>query len=42
VGLPRNQAAEPANLGGAVIIGIHDDAEPEALTTRPYAVSGQR
>src|ERR1039457_2031645 len=39
VGLPRNHSAEPVNAGWAVIIGIHEDVAPLAVTTRPCAVS---
>src|SRR5579875_566798 len=36
---PRNHRAAPENAGGAVIIGIHDDASPEAVTTKPWTMS---
>src|SRR5262245_49251355 len=39
VGSPRNQSAEPANAGVAVIIGIHGRALL-AVMTSPCAVSG--
>jgi hypothetical protein len=37
--LPRNHSAEPLKAGRVVIIGIHEDADPVAATTSPWAVS---
>ena len=40
VGLPRNHSAAPLKAGGEVIMGIHEDADPVAVTTSPCDVSG--
>src|ERR1700677_2757924 len=40
VGFPRNHTDAPLKAGAEAIIGIHEEADPVAVITSPWALSG--